>query len=52
LSFALNLVDELFVKLHFQAEQANWEKHPHSLDDALEFLKRLRRQGVMVHYWP
>jgi hypothetical protein len=48
----LSLVDELFVKLHFQADQEGWEKYEHTIDDAFDLLTRLRRQGVFVHYWP
>lgn len=48
---AAALVDELYVELHFHYPKLYWE-HYHSNWEALDLLRSLRVQGMVVHAWP
>ena len=53
----LRLVDELFIELHFtfDARTGNtlgWSHADHSMWQAWDVLRQLRRCGVAVHAWP
>lgn len=45
------LIDELYIELHFHYPAINWF-HLHSNWEALDTLRYLRNQGVVVHAWP
>ena len=49
---ALNLVDELFVELHFYAPWLRWVHLTHSMKQAFDVLRQLRACGLPVHAWP
>ena len=48
------LVDELFFEYHFKFDNLNFgwgKKIPHSVDDALKLMTKLRRRGIRAHFW-
>jgi hypothetical protein len=45
------LVDELYIELHFNYPSLQW-KHFHSNWEALDAIRYLRKNGVIVHSWP
>lgn len=45
-----DLVDEIYIELHFHYPQLYW-KHYHSNWEALDAIRYLREQGVIVHSW-
>ena len=45
------LVDELYIELHFHFPQLSWS-HCHSNWEALDAIRSLRNMGVVVHAWP
>ena len=47
----LRLVDEIYVEVHFHFPYLRW-KHYHSNWEALDLLRYLRSQGVVIHSWP
>lgn len=47
----LKLIDELYVELHFHFPMMKWN-HYHSNWEALDLLRYLRNQGVVIHPWP
>ena len=46
-----HLVDELYIELHFHYPQLSWW-HYHSNWEALDAIRYLRKQGIVVHAWP
>lgn len=47
----VELIDELYIELHFHFPALYW-KHLHSNWEALDAIRYLRAQGVIVHSWP
>ena len=47
----LRLVDEIYVEVHFDFPYMGW-RHYHSNWEALDLLRYLRSQGVVIHSWP
>ena len=45
-----DLVDEIYIELHFHYPRLDW-KHYHSNWEALDAIRFLREQGVIVHSW-
>lgn len=45
------LIDEVYIELHFHFPQLTW-LHYHSNWEALDAIRYLRRNGVIVHAWP
>ena len=45
------LVDELYIELHFHYPNLFW-KHYHSNWEALDAIRFLRAEGMIVHSWP
>lgn len=45
------LIDELYIELHFFFPLLNW-MHYHSNWEALDTIRYLRQQGMIVHAWP
>lgn len=45
------LVDELYIELHFQFPTLQWD-HYHSQWEALDCIRALRAQGMVIHSWP
>uniref|UniRef100_A0A7S3H6L9 Uncharacterized protein n=1 Tax=Spumella elongata TaxID=89044 RepID=A0A7S3H6L9_9STRA len=45
------LIDELYIELHFFLPMLNWV-HYHSNWEALDTIRYLRQQGMIVHAWP
>lgn len=49
----LALVDELYIELHFRYPRLGWVKMTkHSMQQALDMMRELRRCGLAVHAWP
>ena len=46
-----SLIDELYIELHFHYPALYWD-HYHSNWEALDAIRYLRRQGMVVHAWP
>ena len=46
-----NLVDELYIELHFHMPALYWS-HLHSNWEALDAFRYLRKNGAIVHAWP
>ena len=46
-----NLVDELYIELHFHMPMLYWS-HLHSNWEALDAFRYLRKNGAIVHAWP
>lgn len=55
-SGSLELVDELFIELHYWSLNAfgvlDWLYHGHSMHEAYDLMRALRRLGHAVHAWP
>ena len=55
-SGALDLVDELFIELHFWSVKPfgsfDWLYHGHSMHEAYDLMRSLRSFGHAVHAWP
>lgn len=45
------LIDEIYIEIHFYYPTQNWF-HYHSQWEALDAIRYLRAQGVIVHAWP
>jgi len=46
-----NLIDELYIEIHFHFPSLQWY-HYHSNWEALDMLRYLRANGMIVHSWP
>ena len=51
-SGTLELVDELFIELHFFSPGIRWLHTAHSMQQAFDVLRQLRSCGLAVHAWP
>lgn len=49
---ALAVVDELYVELHFLFPDLGWNHTDHTMQQAIDLLKQLRKCGLAVHAWP
>lgn len=45
------LVDEIYIELHFHFPALYWQ-HYHSNWEALDVIRFLRSNGIVVHSWP
>lgn len=45
------LIDELYIELHFHFPRLYWD-HYHSNWEALDALRFLRNEGIVIHAWP
>ena len=51
-STELSFVDELYIELHFWYPKIGWRHRSHSMRQAFDVFRQLRRCGLPIHSWP